>query len=74
MSAMMTGLFLLGLFATEAAVVAVSDHVAQVLVRPSVGDAVMAGPPVRLPDELDYSGFTDTDLLRVAAGTDTTKP
>lgn len=68
MSAMMTGLLLMGFLATEVVVVATSDHIAQALVRPTIGDAVYAGPPVAHPEEPDSTKLSETELLRLAAG------
>lgn len=71
MNSMLTGLLLLGFLATEVIVVAASDHVAETLVLPSLGDAVMSGPPILHPEEADYSGLSESELLRLAAGQDT---
>jgi len=68
MSAMMAGLLLMGFLATEVVVTAASDHIAQALVRPAIGDAVYAGPSIPQPEEPDYTALTESDLLRLAAG------
>ncbi len=67
-SVLVTSLLLAGFLASEVVIVATSDHIAQALVRPAIGDAVYSGPPLAHLDEPDYSAISETDLLRLATG------